>query len=240
METEYGQAYARLYHQHWWWRAREEYLISQLRQLDLAAEPKIFDIGCGNGLFFPRLEELGGVVAGLEADNRLLPADGKYRGQIHVGPFDDSFEAERSYDLVTMLDVLEHLPNPRAALQQAARLLQPGGFLVVTVPAFLELWTKHDEMNHHYTRYTKQTILPVAQSAGLDILRLQYFFAWLAPLKLVVRAKEYIVRTPPAPPRVPNKIVNGFFLTLSRFEQRLCKRMSPPFGSSLLLIGRRQ
>ncbi len=240
METEYGQAYGRLYREHWWWRAREEYLLAQLRQLDLATEPRIFDIGCGNGLFFPRLEELGGVVAGLEADQRLLAADGGYRARIHVGPFDDSFETDCRYDLVTMLDVLEHLPDPRAALRQAAHMLEPGGYLVVTVPAFRGLWTKHDEMNHHYTRYTKRTILPVAQSAGLDILRLQYFFAWLAPLKLMVRAKEFIVRSPPVPPRVPNKIVNGFFLTLSRFEQRLGKRLSPPFGSSLLLIGSRQ
>lgn len=239
METDYGQAYDRLYREHWWWRAREEYLLMQLKQLGLPSKPYIFDVGCGNGLFFPRLEELGGVVAGLEADERLLAPDGMYRRQIQVGPFDENLVTERCYDLVTMLDVLEHLPEPRAALQQAARMLRPGGYLVVTVPAFPQLWTTHDEMNHHYRRYTKSSLLSDAQPAGLNIVRLQYFFAWLVPLKLAVRVKESMVRVPPTPPRIPSRSVNRFFLWLSRCEQRLCRRLPPPLGSSLLFIGSR-
>lgn len=241
MDSQYGEVYAELYRRHWWWRAREEFLLQLFAQLELPPRPSVLDIGCGDGLFFPKLRELGGTVAGLEADAALVSPTTLERESIHIGPFDESYAPPGRYSLVLLLDVLEHLAEPARALRQAAELLEPRGRLVVTVPAFRSLWTQHDELNHHVTRYTRATLREVADSAPLRIRQLRYFFHWLAPLKLVTRWKEQCLAftpwsTTPAPPRVPQRLVNQVLLGISRWEQKWLTRLPMPFGSSLLMV----
>ncbi len=236
MEREYGQLYERLYREHWWWRAREEFLMRQLRSLDLPPHPRVLDVGCGNGLFFDKLSTLGGEVEGIESDAALVSSGGPRN--IHIGPFDRTFAPDKRYSLILMLDVLEHLSEREAALEHAATLLEPGGYLIVTVPAFLCLWTTHDDINHHYTRYTKATFLNAAAGAPVSIVCMRYFFHFLAAIKLVVRIKERMISTRPQPPRIPSKFVNRTMLELCRIEQRIAW-LSLPFGSSLLAVTRK-
>ncbi len=240
MEREYGRAYEQLYRRHWWWRAREEYLVSLLKKTPLPAPTTILDVGCGGGWFFDRLRALGGQVEGVEPERALVSDDVLLRHKIHVGPFDRSFQPGKQYSLILMLDVLEHLDDAPAALAHAVELLEPEGVLMITVPAFRCLWTSHDDMNHHRTRYTKQTFARVADLAGMRIDTFQYFFHWLVPLKLAVRAKECLLTTQLTPPTVPPRLVNQFCYGLSRLEQFLCARLRIPAGSSLLVIGGRR
>lgn len=240
MESDYGQAYAELYRQHWWWRAREGYLVQLFQQLPLPPQPRVLDIGCGDGLFFDRLLQLGGTVEGLESEAALVSAATQERYAVHIGPFDESFSTNQNYSLVLMLDVLEHLPNPLAALQQATKLLASDGRLVITVPAFMSLWTTHDELNHHLTRYTKATLSELISQTALQIDQQRYFFHWLAPLKLATRLKEKIVATPPQPPRIPSPWLNRWLLSFASWEQKIFSRASLPFGSSLLMVCRRK
>ncbi len=236
MESEYGQAYADLYRRHWWWRAREDFLMALFERLELPIKPSVLDIGCGDGLFFERLLQLGGTVAGLESEAALISTASRERYSIHTGPFDKSYSPGRTYSLVLMLDVLEHLHDPLAALRQAAELLEPNGRLVVTVPAFMSLWTTHDDINHHQTRFTKESLELLVEQTSLEICQQRYFFHWLAPLKLVTRWKEKCCKTTPTPPRVPASLVNSTLLILARLEQKLFARSSLPFGSSLLMV----
>lgn len=240
MESNYGQAYADLYRQHWWWRAREEYLMRLFQQLQLPPRPSVLDIGCGDGLFFERLLKLGGTVEGLESEAALVSPATQHGYSVHIGPFDETFSTHKSYALVLMLDVLEHLPNPLAALQQATNLLDADGRLVITVPAFMSLWTKHDELNHHLTRYTKATLSKLISQTALQIDQQRYFFHWLAPLKLATRLKEKIVAADPQPPRIPSPWLNRWLLTIAIWEQKTCSHASLPFGSSLLMVCRRK
>lgn len=239
MENDYGQAYKRLYREHWWWRSREEFLIRVIQGLCLPANPNILDLGCGDGLFFDRLAEFGGTIEGLESDPSLVSRETAERYRIHIGPLDRTFGPIKRYTLILMLDVLEHLQNPEESLKQAVELLEPGGRLVLTVPAFRCLWTNHDNMNHHYTRYTKRSLATVAKIANLRIDRCQYFFHWLVPLKLVVRLKERLIQSQPKPPNIPSPIVNRTLLALSLLEQRLFGNFSLPIGTSLLAVGKR-
>ncbi len=239
MENDYGQAYKRLYREHWWWRSREEFLIRVIQGLCLPANPNILDLGCGDGLFFDRLAEFGGTIEGLESDPSLVSRETAERYRIHIGPLDRTFGPIKRYTLILMLDVLEHLQNPEESLKQAVELLEPGGRLVLTVPAFRCLWTNHDDMNHHYTRYTKRSLATVAKIANLRIDRCQYFFHWLVPLKLVVRLKERLIQSQPKPPNIPSPIVNRTMLALSLLEQRLFGNFSLPIGTSLLAVGKR-
>jgi SAM-dependent methyltransferase len=239
MDAGYARRYSQLYAQHWWWRAREAFIVAQLRRLrPPSGWARILDVGCGDGLFFPRLRELGAVVEGVEPDPATLTHAPPGRGDIHVQPFETFAPASR-YALILMLDVVEHVPDAEAFLRHALELLEPGGTLLVTVPAFALLWTNHDVVNHHVRRYTKRTFAALAARVGMRVDRSRYFFHGLFFAKLAVRAVERVRRPAPAPAAVPPRWINRGAYLACRLEQRLCDRMPPPFGSSLLVAGGR-
>lgn len=237
MQSDYAQQYRDLYQQHWWWRARERAILSEIHRLGFRenGEAKILDVGCGDGLLFSSLAGFGSVF-GVEADETTLAADSPWRRQIFCQPFDRAFQPDQTFDLILMLDVLEHLPDPAAALEHARSLLTPSGRLLITVPALNALWTTHDDVNHHYIRYDRRSFRSLARNAGVELLSLRYFFHWTCPVKLLIRLKEALWKPEPVPPRVPRKLVNQLCLALSCAEQRLITPLQLPFGSSLLAV----
>ena len=160
MDPRYGAEYARLYREHWWWRAREEYLT---RLLDRVIGPndagETFDFGCGDGLLLPDPPALQPErPRGLETDASLLDPAGPWFDRITTGALVDDPSERARYGLIVALDVLEHLEHPQPAMAILRARLRPGGWFIATVPAFDELWTAHDEVNHHYRRYRLREI----------------------------------------------------------------------------------
>jgi SAM-dependent methyltransferase len=242
VDPAYAQAYRTLYRTHWWWRARERLLLRLLRSyLGPERRHRILDIGCGSGLFFDALDRFGDVE-GVETDAGMKTGVSSIDARIHWGPL-ETFESPHRFSAVLMLDVLEHLEDPETTLRKAWQLLEPGGVVVVTVPAFRLLWTRHDDINQHVMRYTRHTLGALAERAGIRPERLQYFFHWLFPVKLAVRGIEQVAprrtassaipTTPPAP-------INAACYSLSRVEQAFFTRLSLPFGSSLLMVARQK
>jgi len=238
VDAEYGEVYRELFEKHWWWRSRSELIVEKLRQLQPADGWKqILDVGCGDGLFFDRLAEFGDIE-GVEPSAELVHSGNPHRDRIYVCPFDDSFRPGKKYSLILMLDVLEHLEDPVGALRHALELLAPEGTVIVTVPAFMALWTNHDVLNHHLTRYTKGSFREVAQRSGLDIQEARYFYHWTFPAKLATRAVEQTLHTKPEAPKIPAKWLNQVLFWLSRLEQTTLSTLPVPFGSSLMIVGR--
>jgi SAM-dependent methyltransferase len=236
MDATYAQQYRELYANHWWWRARESVILQTLSRLRPdGRRGRILDVGCGDGLFFDQLSRFG-EVDGVEIDASTVSAEGKHSGSIHVGGFDESFVPEKSYSLILMLDVLEHLAEPAEALRHALDLLEPDGDLIITVPAFQQIWTSHDVLNHHYRRYTKRSFGALARTAGLEVREQSYFFHWLFPLKLAVRLLERVRPPKPAAPNIPPAWLNRVLCRLSSAEERLLPKKWMPFGSSLLIV----
>lgn len=235
MESEYGRVYRDLYTRHWWWRAREAVLLRTLRRLR-AGRPRthVLDVGSGDGLFFDGLAEFG-EVTGVEPDGELIAPDSPHRERIFIGPFDERFRPGVRYGLITMLDVLEHLDDPAGALRHALGLLEPGGAVVATVPAFPLLWSHHDALNQHRVRFTAASFRRLAALARADVREIRYFFHWTFPAKLAVRAMER-VRGPGGPERVPPAPLNRALYGLSRAEEALLGRLRLPFGTSLLAV----
>jgi len=237
LETEFSWRYRELYERHWWFRAREEMILDLLRRRQPRAGWKtILDIGCGDALFFPELERFGDVD-GVEPVASIVSPDNPYRQRIFIGPFDERFQPRKRYSLILMLDVLEHMDEPLQALRHALELLDPGGALVITVPAFQLLWTKHDELNHHRTRYSRASFRRLARKAGMNIQMARYAFHWLVPVKLAVRLKEGLHTSPPSIPEVPPEALNRVFYWLSHMEEKLLGRVGVPAGSSLVIFG---
>ena len=237
MDTRYAAAYRALYERHWWWRAREALLTREISRL-AGSRPlgRILDVGCGDGLFFPVLRRFGEPF-GVEPAADVLSPDGPWRDRIHAGPL-TSYHPPANFELVLALDVIEHLRDPGAFLKQIRGVLAPGGWLVATVPAFRTLWTAHDELNEHVTRFTREELAALISAHGLVVVHTRYFMVALAIAKWLVRGIERIRRPRPRIPRVPVAALNTGLQLVCRAEQALIGRSAPWFGSSLLLIAR--
>jgi SAM-dependent methyltransferase len=233
VDPNYSAYYRQLYENHWWFRMRERWVLQVLRQNCPAnGWGSILDVGCGDGLLFDRLMEFGDVE-GIETSREIVdPANPQFQ-KIHIGPFDDSFRPGKQYSLILLLDVLEHLPDPGAALRRCESLLKPGGSLVVTVPAFNVVWTNHDVLNRHMTRYRRATLLPLLQKAGFKIEDSAYWFQWTFPVKLAQRFTEKLFHLRPANPKIPLVAVNRALYSLCSLEHSILRPLHLPFGTTL-------
>jgi SAM-dependent methyltransferase len=237
LDPEFSKRYRELYESHWWFRAREDLIIKFLRRKQPPGGwGPILDVGCGDGLFFRELAQFGDVE-GIELSADVISPMNPFRERIHIGPFDETFQPGKKYSLILMLDVLEHLAEPVEALRNAISLLQPNGSLLITVPAFRALWTSHDELNHHFTRYTKASFNQVAEKAGFKTTESRYLFYWLFLIKLAVRGKESLFGFTPTIPGIPASGLNRLLFWVSRMEDEILGRLPIPLGSSLLIFG---
>jgi SAM-dependent methyltransferase len=240
MQNDYGEEYVRLYNGHWWWRAREAILVRLLDGLGLARGLDVLDVGCGDGLFFPKLGVFG-RVRGIEVDEGLLTPGGPYRDKIFTRPLGDPLYQgpDWEFDLITALDVIEHIEDDRSAVASLAGMLRPGGVLLVTVPAFPVLWDRHDEINHHFRRYTAGSLRRVLSGQGLELLQLRYLFRALFLPKLLVRLVNAGGARKIAQHALPPRPVNALAERLCVLEDRLLRRAPVPFGTSVMALARR-
>ena len=234
MDERYHQVYPELYRHHWWWRAREEFLLQKISGLLVnAPQTRILDVGCGAGLFFDTLQQFG-CVEGIEPSATAVADSAKWRGSIHIGELDGTYQSTEPYDLVIMLDVLEHVREPELLLRQAARQLAPGGYILATVPAFTWLWTSHDDVNQHFTRYSIEQLHHLFTTAGLCRRESGYFFGSLVAAKLGVRLIESVSKRSASPPRLPPSWLNSAAQHWFRTEHRIARWL--PFGGSAWLV----
>ena len=242
MTADYACRYRALHDSHWWWRSREALVLGEVDALHRRApRRRILDVGCGDGLLFGQLERFG-AVDGLEPDGSLV-RDPRWRSRIEVRGLCPDFRPERPYDLVLMLDVLEHIADDRAALESARDALNPGGHLLMTVPALPWLWSRHDEANAHHRRYGPKRLAAVLGAAGFVVESLRFAFAWTVGPMLARRllapargdaegAGDYSVTIPPP-------AINRTLCALSRADHAVGRWVRWPIGSSLLAVARR-
>jgi 2-polyprenyl-3-methyl-5-hydroxy-6-metoxy-1,4-benzoquinol methylase len=234
----YGEQYRTLYEKHWWWRAREAVVLRELDRIrPTDGWHRALDVGCGDGLLLDALEGYARSVEGVEPDSGLVSEARAHR--IHIRPFDSTFQPGHPYDLMVFLDVLEHIDDAESAVAHAATLLDDGGSVLVTVPAFMHLWTTHDDLNRHVTRYTRRRLVDLL-STSFTVEHVRYFFRWVHPAKVVQKALEAVRHPEPTTPGVPPAPINRAFFGLSRLEEALLRRIPIPLGSSLLAVARKR
>ncbi len=195
---------------------------------------RILDVGCGDGLFFPRLAEFGDVE-GLEPDQQLLDTSSLHASKIYTAPFDANFRPGKRYDLLLMLDVLEHLDDAPQALACAHALLESQGALLLTVPAFQAIWTNHDVINEHRMRYRRKILFPLLRNAGFSIREAKYWFQWTFPVKFATGFWEKIRNAQPSLPQIPPNWMNRLLYHMSRLEMETLGASGIPFGSTLMV-----
>ena len=120
---------------HWWYRGRRKVIRAELDALALPADAQVLDAGCGSGRTMQELEDYG-TVRGIELDEDAAElARSRGHGEVTVGRLEQLPWPNRTFDLITALDVIEHTPDDRATLAELLRVCRPGGWLLVTVPA---------------------------------------------------------------------------------------------------------
>jgi SAM-dependent methyltransferase len=218
---------------HWWFTGRRRILSSLIASLGLKQSSRILEIGCGTGGNLEMLSRFGAVAA-MEAEDaaRAIAAE-KTAGRIDIrdGRCPDRIPFEKgAFDLVCLLDVLEHIDEDLATLRAVRTLLAPGGKALVTVPAYRWLWSEHDEFLHHKRRYTARELRGKAEAAGLAVDMLSYFNTLLFPLAAAARLLRLKgTAVPPAP-------VNRLLQALFGAERFVVRRLALPFGVSLVAV----
>lgn len=224
---------------HWWFVGRRNVLTRLLSGLKLPKDAKILEAGCGVGGNIAMLAQFGQVSA-LEPDapsrehvaqrTGVTPVEGFLPHQV---PY-----ADKSFDAVCAFDVVEHVEDDDGALAKLAALTKPGGYLVVTVPAYAWMWSRHDEIHHHKRRYTRGQILAKVRAAGIEPIKASYFNAALFPLAAVVRALKKLTGARAEDDAMPPGPLNAIFTWLFSLEAAWLAHASLPFGLSIVVIGR--
>ena len=223
---------------HWWYRARRRILADLIgRQIPLPRDARILEIGCGTGHNLEMLRTFG-RVDGIEIDPAARAVAARRLGHaIGDAPLPDlPGVPERSYDLVAILDVLEHVEEDVASLRSIARRLKPGGRILITVPAFPWMWSAHDEVNHHKRRYTRATLRKAVAEAGLKIELLSWFNSLLFPLAAAARLAGRVTGKKDSDDKMPPGPVNSLFEALFGLERYALGRVPLPPGVSLVAI----
>lgn len=190
MVPEAYEAMARVERDHWWFVAKRLLLRQHLRNRP-GHRGLVVDVGCGSGGTLDELRELGfRRVIGTDADPRALcHAAARASGASHVvGALAERLPLRScAADVLTSLDVVEHLDDDVRALREYRRVLRPGGELVLTVPAYAWAWSSHDVALGHRRRYTRGPLEEALVAAGFVDVRTRYFHSWLVPVALVLR-----------------------------------------------------
>jgi SAM-dependent methyltransferase len=238
MEENVFQEMAVIQNHHWWFVARRRILASVITRLSLQPEANILEIGCGTGGNLAMLSKFGNLSAMEFDDNaRVFAASLEVCPVVSGGlpepvPFKDG-----KFDLVCLLDVLEHIDSDVAALSRAGRLLCPSGRLLVTVPAYAWLWSAHDESHHHFRRYTAKLLRLRAQQANLTVEKLGYFNTLLFPMIAVARLIGKLSKPgSSSDAAMPPSLLNRLLMRIFSFERHIVPRTMFPFGTSILAV----
>jgi SAM-dependent methyltransferase len=229
---------AELDERHWWYRARRDILATLItRKIKLPADARILEIGCGTGHNLQMLARFG-EVDGIELDGAARAVAERRLGRsIGASPLPElEGVPDAAYDLVAVLDVIEHVAEDRASLLTIARKLKPGGRILITVPAHQWMWSAHDEVNHHKRRYSARSLRELIEGAGLHVHLLSPFNALLFPLAAVVRLAGKLTGRESSDDALPPAPLNTLFEKLFGLERYAIGRAPFPPGVSLVAI----
>jgi SAM-dependent methyltransferase len=202
---------------HWYYRAK----LTALRSIISSLKPSsVLDVGGGLGFFSRALLQETELAAATCVD----PGYSADRDETVAGkPLSFRRHSDRSdADLVLMMDVVEHVQNDVGLVAEYAAKVRPGTHFVITVPAFMWLWSDHDVFLEHYRRYTLPSIESTLRAGGLRIEQGCYFYACLLPLVAAQRIAGGLLRggnfAPRSGMRDYGPFLNALFWTICRLE----------------------
>lgn len=243
MDKEFEKKYHKEEKNNWWFKARRHIILQILDEHCSSRQTSILDVGCSGGALLKDLT-VKGYENSLGADISQLAVELCQQQGLKVDLMDGSslsFEHNR-FDVLIASDILEHVENDGAALKSWYDVLKPGGLLIIFVPAFMFLWSNHDEVNHHFRRYSSKGLINLLVSHNFLIIKKGYWnFMLFFPVALTVWLEKYLFKN-----RKQDRLyhinpwLNRFLLVISKFENQLIKLFNFPFGMSIFIIARKK
>ena len=224
---------------HWWFISRRELVIYLIQSWGKPL-PVILDVGCGTGGTLWSFRKLGKSF-GMDSSEKSMDfcrrrnLDNVVQSSAEHIAYGNNF-----FDIVTCLDTLEHVINPIGALLEMKRVLKDDGKIIITVPAFRILWSRHDESLGHLRRYEKDLLLRHLREAGLKVDKTGYFFFtsffMVAPIRIIRRLLFSQKKRHSDTATLPPKLLNEFLKLLLKIEMMIAKKFDLPFGTTVYAV----
>lgn len=225
---------------HWYYRSKGKALLDMLH--GVPADP-VVDVGAGSG-FFSKLLLRAGLAGSAECVDPAYPEE--HETTIDGRPLRFRRQSgEQPVALILMMDVIEHVDDDVALVREYLDRLQPGGHVLITVPAFNWLWSGHDDFLEHRRRYTRASLEKVIEEAGLEVVKTRYFFGSLLPLVVPIRLWDKLVvkagkREPRSSLRRHASWVNGLLSAVLNVERWLLFPVNRVAGLSVFCVARKR
>lgn len=228
---------------HWWYVGRRriiQYLVEKIRTTLNNPNPRILDVGCGTGANLKMLRAYGkaeGVDISPQAVDfcRERGLDSVKLGAAEQLPYENG-----SFELVTALDVVEHLDDDVAGLREMRRVLVRDGRVLLFVPAFMFLWGVQDDVSNHRRRYTLPGLLKAVEAAGFSVEWSSYAnISFFLPVLAVRSVMRWLGLRADTEYGINISLMNGPFSQLFAAERFVFNRGRLPFGVSAVCIARR-
>jgi len=220
---------------HFWFKGRQDLIKRFIPNENI----KILDVGCASGGNLKSLDprhDLYGIDLSREA---IKTAKERGLKKVFVADAENFPFKNNEFDLIICSDLLEHVKDDQIVLNEIYRVLKKDGKAIIGVPAFNFLWTRFDEINRHYRRYTKKRFKSMIKNTNFKIKRFSYWnFSVFLPVFLIrYLRRNGIFKTERYDIEIPNKFINTMLTKIIKFENLLItKGFKFPFGVSLITI----
>ena len=203
----------------------------------------MLDIGGASSHLGRALIDVGATLLSVDPDTGSVEFAREHMNiDARIGSLPDKIPAEpATYDIITLLDVIEHIDDAVEALGALQQFMKDDALLLITVPALQWLWSTHNEVVHHRRRYDAALLRNQLEAAGFRCLRISYWSSLLLPAvaaqRLVKQLKERLSPKEQKPKyhvKTPSALLNRLFGAVMSLERRLLRRVDLPLGSSLL------
>ncbi len=240
MDKNYYREYFDVERNHWWFRARSEILKQYIeRFVAKNNQSKILNAGVATGATTTMLQQFGSVTS-LEYEQECIDfVRDKVPFPITQGSILELPYPDNAFDLVCAFDVIEHVEDDALAVREMIRVCKPGGSVCVTVPAFMSLWSSHDEINHHFRRYRLRQLSTLFTGNHGRVVFASYFnFILFVPIyfaRLISRMFSGNEKPKSDFERYKPGVLGGILFHLLRSESALLKKgLALPIGVSAL------
>lgn len=239
MEKQVYDIEAKVEAEHWWFAGRRQLFANEIARANIRPSSLVLDVGVGSGSNLRMLAEMEFPhVIGLDPNPDVVRiCQHKGFASVQQGSICNLPFSPESFDFVLATDVIEHVQDDVVALKEIYRVLRPGGYVLITVPAFQSLWGLQDEVALHCRRYRLGTLVEKVIGANLTIVRSYYFnyllFAPIWTARQVIRFARIRLQSEN---EVNSPLINRILTAIFRLDIATAPHICPPFGVSALVV----
>lgn len=225
--------------EHWLFKVRRKIFFYFIKKYSQTGS-RIFDFGCGSGYLAGELNKMGYNTHGVDFEKDVIDF-GLNHGikNLKLATGEKIDYPDKTFDVVTAFDVLEHIENEKPTIAELVRILKPSGRIIISVPAYQWMWGVQDDISYHFRRYTAGSLVNVFKNfPELKLIRKTYFNTFLFLPIAVVRlfSKWFNIKNRKSDFDVKTGFLDIIFYHIFNLEHHFLKFIDFPFGVSILLV----